>query len=284
MTALTHPRPASAMRGLRVRAPVMIAAVLLLALPMGPAQSQVDPVVATVNGAEIRQSDLAMAEEDMGQQAQALTGDARRDYLVAYIADVILAAKAAEAKKVQDQREFKSRLTFIRNKLLMETLLQEEGKTAVTDQELKKVYAEAVKQMGAEQEVRARHILVPTEGEAKAIIAEIKKGTDFAELAKQKSKDPGAAAEGGDLGYFAKEQMVPEFAEAAYKMEKGQISEPVKSQFGWHVIKVEDKRTKPMPEFDKVKDQVETFVMRKAQGEFIAKLRDSAKIERLDKK
>ena len=287
MTTLIHTRPAFVMRGLHaplVCALGLIAVALLLALPIGPARSQDDPVVAKVNGVEVRQSDLAMAEEDMGQQAQALTGDARRDYLVSYVTDVILAAKAAETKKVQDQGEFKSRIAFIRNKLLMETLLQAEGKAAVTDQAMKKVYDEAVTQMGSEQEVRARHILVPTEAEAKAILAEIKKGTDFAELAKQKSKDPGAAAEGGDLGYFAKEQMVPEFAEAAYKMEKGQLSEPVKTQFGWHIIKVEDKRTKPVPEFDKVKDQIETFVMRKAQSEFITKLRDGAKIERMDKK
>jgi len=287
MTTLIHTRPAFATWGqhaLRLRALGLIAAALLLALPIGPARSQDDPVVAKINGVEVRQSDLAMAEEDMGQQAQALTGDARRDYLVSYVTDVILAAKAAEAKKVQDQGEFKSRIAFIRNKLLMETLLQAEGKAAVTDQAMKKVYDEAVTQMGSEQEVRARHILVPTEAEAKAILAEIKKGTDFAELAKQKSKDPGAAAEGGDLGYFAKEQMVPEFAEAAYKMDKGQLSEPVKTQFGWHIIKVEDKRTKPVPEFDKVKDQIETFVMRKAQSEFITKLRDGAKIERMDKK
>ena len=287
MTTLIHTRPAFVMRGLhalRVRALGLIAAALLLALPIGPARSQDDPVVAKINGVEVRQSDLAMAEEDMGQQAQALTGDARRDYLVSYVTDVILAAKAAETKKVQDQGEFKSRIAFIRNKLLMETLLQAEGKAAVTDQAMKKVYDEAVTQMGSEQEVRARHILVPTETEAKAILAEIKKGTDFAELAKQKSKDPGAAAEGGDLGYFSKEQMVPEFAEAAYKMDKGQLSEPVKTQFGWHIIKVEDKRTKPVPEFDKVKDQIETFVMRKAQSEFITKLRDGAKIERMDKK
>ena len=256
-------------------------------LPVGPARSQSDPVIAKVNGAEIHESDLAMAEEDVGQnqQVQALTGDARRDYLVSYLADVILAAKAAEGKKVADQKEFKSRLAFIRNKLLMETLLQQEGKAALTpDAAMKKVYDEAVKSMGNEQEVRARHILVPTEDEAKAVLAEIKKGTDFAELAKQKSKDPGAAAEGGDLGYFGKEQMVPEFAEVAFKLDKGQVSDPVKTQFGWHIIKVEDKRTKPVPEFDKVKDQVETYVMRKAQADYIHKLQESAKIERLDKK
>ena len=197
---------------------------------------------------------------------------------------MILVAKAAEAKKVADQKDFKSRLAFNRNKLLMETLLQSEGKAAVTDEAMHKVYDDAVKQMASEQEVRARHILVATEDEAKAILAEIKKGTDFAELARQKSKDPGAAAEGGDLGYFSKDQMVPEFAEVAFKLEKGQISDPVKTQFGWHVIKVEDKRTKPAPDFDQVKDQIETFVVRKAQADFIAKLRDGAKIERLDKK
>ena len=159
-----------------------------------------------------------------------------------------------------------------------------ESLSAVTDQAMRKVYDEAVKQMAGESEVRARHILVATEPEANAILAEIKKGTDFAELARQKSKDPGAAAEGGDLGYFSKEQMVPEFAEVAFKLEKGQLSDPVKTQFGWHIIKVEDKRNKPAPDFAQVKDQVETFVMRKAQADFITKLREGAKIERLDDK
>ena len=281
-------RPVTNARGhvLRATAFGLIAAALLVVLPPAPARAQSDPVIAKVNGVEIHESDLTMAEEDVGQnqQVQALAGDAKRDYLVSYLADVILAAKAAEGKKISDQKEFKSRLAFIRNKLLMETLLQQEGKAALTPDATKKVYEEAVKSMGNEQEVRARHILVPTEDEAKAVLAEIKKGTDFAELAKQKSKDPGAAAEGGDLGYFGKDQMVPEFAEVAFKLEKGQVSDPVKTQFGWHIIKVEDKRTKPVPEFDKVKEQVETYVVRKAQADYIHKLQESAKIERLDKK
>jgi peptidyl-prolyl cis-trans isomerase C len=282
-------RPVTARSGLtalRASAVGLIAAAMLAMLPAGPARSQSDPVIAKVNGVEIRESDLAMAEEDVGQspQTQALSGDAKRDYLVSYLADVILAAKAAEGKKVADQKDFKSRIAFIRNKLLMEMLLQQEGKAALTDAATKKVYDEAVRQMSNEQEVRARHILVPTEDEAKAVLAEIKKGTDFAELARQKSKDPGAAAEGGDLGYFGKEQMVPEFAEVAFKLDKGQVSDPVKTQFGWHIIKVEDKRTKPAPEFDKVKEQVETYVVRKAQADYIHKLQESAKIERLDKK
>ncbi|MEW6450261.1 MAG: peptidylprolyl isomerase [Pseudomonadota bacterium] len=250
-----------------------------------PARSQDDPLIAKVNGVEIRQSDLTMAEEDLaGNIPPQIQGDAKKDYLVAYLTDVILVAKAAEAKKVQDSKEFKSRLAYTRNKLLMESLLQSEAKAAVTPDATKKVYEDAVKQMGDEQEVRARHILVPSEDEAKAILAELKKGTDFAELAKQKSKDPGAAAEGGDLGYFTKEQMVPEFAEVAFKLDKGQISDPVKSQFGWHIIKVEDKRKKPAPDFAQVKDQVETYVQRKAQADFITKIREGAKVERLDKK
>jgi peptidyl-prolyl cis-trans isomerase C len=264
----------------------MLVAASVAAWPAAPAQAQAqsDKVVAKVAGVEIRESDLAMAEEDMGQQVQQLEGAAKRDALVAYVADVILAAKAAEAKKVTDQKEFKSRIAFIRNKLAMEMLLVQEGKAAATDAAMKKVYEEAVKQQGNEQEVRARHILVPTEAEAKTILAEIKKGTDFAEMAKQKSKDPGAAAEGGDLGYFTKDQMVPEFADQAFKMNKGDVSDPVKSQFGWHIIKVEDKRAKPAPTFEAVKEQVEQYVTRRAQAEYITKLRETAKVERLDKK
>ena len=146
---------------------------------------------------------------------------------------------------------------------------------------MQKIYDDAVKSMGGQEEVHARHILVETEDEAKAILEQLKGGADFATLAKEKSKDPGAA-EGGDLGYFTKDQMVPEFAEVAFKMYPGQLSNPVKTQFGWHIIKVEDKRTKQPPEFEKVKEQIEAYLARKAQSDFVAKLRQTAKVERLD--
>ena len=147
---------------------------------------------------------------------------------------------------------------------------------------MKKVYEEASKQITGEAEVHARHILVETEDEAKAIAEELKKGADFADLAKKKSKDPGAS-DGGDLGFFTKEQMVPEFSAVAFVLEPGKISDPVKSQFGWHIIKVEEKRNRKAPDFEQVKPQIETYVTRKAQADYVAKLREAAKVERMDK-
>ena len=255
-----------------------LVAAFVFAAPLARAQD--DPVVARVNGVEIRQSDLAVAEEDVGNQVAQMAPDAKREYLITFLADMMLVAKAAEAKKIQDGADFKRRLNLARTKLLMEQFLQAEAKTAVTDAAMRKVYEEAVGQMSKEPEVRARHILVETEDEAKTVLAELKKGADFAELAKSKSKDPGAA-DGGDLGYFTKDQMVPEFSEVAFKLDKGALSDPVKSQFGWHIIKVEDKREKQPPEFDKVKDQLETYVVRRSQVEMITKLRQEAKIEKL---
>jgi peptidyl-prolyl cis-trans isomerase C len=195
----------------------------------------------------------------------------------------MLVAKAAESKNLADSADFKQRLAFARNKMLMESLLQSTGKAAVNNEEMQRVYQEASKQIGQEEEVRARHILVESEEEAKEIADAIRNGADFAELAKQKSKDPGAA-DGGDLGYFTKDQMVPEFADVAFKMHPGQLSNPIKTQFGWHVIRLEDKRVRQPPPFDEVKGQIENYVMRKAQAELITKLRAEGKIERLDGK
>lgn len=253
-----------------------------LALPGALRAQDADPVVARVNGAEIRASDVAVAEEEIGSGLPPMTSDAKRDYIVTYLADTLLVAQAADAKKLGDTADFKRRLAFARNKILSETLLQQEAKASTSDAAMRQVYDDAAKQIGGEKEVRARHVLVETEDEAKAVLAEIKKGADFAEVAKAKSKDPGAS-EGGDLGFFTKDQMVPEFSEAAFKLEPGQISEPVKTQFGWHVIKVEEKRDRPVPEFDKVKDQIENFLVRKRQTEVVTKLRADAKIERLDR-
>jgi len=241
-----------------------------------------DPVVARVNGVDIRQSDLAFAEEEIGGNMPTIPPEQKRDYLVNYLVDVIVLSQTAEKQKLGDRPDVKRRLAFDHNRLLMESLLQDSGKSALSDEAERKVYDEAVKQVKNEEEVHARHILVPTEDEAKAILAQLKGGADFAALAKEKSKDPGAA-EGGDLGYFTKEQMVPEFAEVAFKLGKGQLSDPVKTQFGWHIIKVEDKRTRPTPTFEQVKPQIENYVAHRAQAEMVENLRKSATVERLDK-
>ena len=255
-----------------------------------------DPVIARVNGVEIHQSDLATAEEDIGQSLPQQGGpDAKRDYLVSYLSDMILLAQAAEERRLQDDPDFKRRATLVRNKVLMEAMLQNEGKKSLTDQALHAVYDDAIKQMGNEEEVHARHILFrvanPTDDKAskeaedkvKAVIDRLKKGEDFAKLANELTEDPSGRNDGGDLGYFTKEQMVPEFSTVAFKLDKGAVSDPIKTQFGWHVLKVEDKRKRQPPEFDKVKPQLEQFVERKAQMELVNKLRADAKIERLDK-
>src|ERR1700731_2960574 len=261
-----------------------ISGCLALALLGGlPASAEdANPVLAKVNGAEIRQSDVALAEEELGPSLAQMDPATKKDNVLAFLIDMKIVAKAAEDKKVENSEDFKKRLAFTRNRLLMDSLLATEGKTATTDEAMKKVYEDASKQITGEQEVHARHILVETEDEAKAVKEELNKGADFAELAKKKSKDPGAS-DGGDLGFFTKDQMVPEFSAVAFSLEPGKISDPVKTQFGWHIIKVEEKRDRKPPDFAQVKAQIETYVTRKAQADYVAKLRETAKVERLDK-
>ena len=240
-----------------------------------------DQVVARANGVDIRASDLAYAEEEIGGNMPNMPPQQKHDYLITYLADVIVLSQTAEQQKLGERPDVKRRLAFDRNRLLMEALLQDAARAAVSDEAEHKVYDEAVKQMPAEEEVHARHILLPSEDEAKAVLADLKKGGDFAAAAKEKSKDP-AAAEGGDLGYFTKDQMVPEFSAVAFKLGKGELSEPVKTQFGWHIIKVEDKRIKPTPSFDQVKTQIDNYIAHRAQAALVDKLRSGANIERLD--
>src|SRR5713101_7129902 len=248
-----------------------LALVLLAGLPVRAQEA--NPVLAKVNGADIRQSDVALAEEELGPSLAQMDPATKKDSVLSFLIDMKIVAKAAEDKKVENNEDFKKRLAFTRSRLLMDSLLASEGKSATTDDAMKKVYEDASRQITGEQEVHARHILIETEDEAKAVAEELKKGADFAELAKKKSKDPGAS-DGGDLGFFTKDQMVPEFSNVAFALEPGKISDPVKSQFGWHIIKVEEKRNRKAPEFEQVKGQIETYV---------TKLREAAKVERMDK-
>ena len=289
--AVSVPASLAILRPVVVRALGALACVALLTVcaPFAPVPyagvanaAEEDPVVARVNGVDIRQSDLAFAEEEIGSNMPTIPPEQKRDYLINYLVDVIVLSQAADKQKLGDRPDIKRRIAFDRNRLLMEGLLQDAGKASLSEDAERKVYDEAVKQVKNEEEVHARHILVPSEDEAKAILAQLKGGADFAALAKEKSKDPGAA-EGGDLGYFTKEQMVPEFAEVAFKLGKGQLSDPVKTQFGWHIIKVEDKRIRPTPTFEQVKPQIENYVAHRAQAALVEKMRAAATVERTDK-
>jgi peptidyl-prolyl cis-trans isomerase C len=238
-------------------------------------------VLARVNGTEITDEDVKIALDDIGQSLpQQIEGPARQAYVLDYLIDAKLVAQKAEAEKMGEGPEFAKKVAYYRDKILMEDLLGKVAKDAASDVAIQKTYDDVAKQQKPEEEVRARHILVENEPDAQAALKRVKAGEDFAKVATEMSKDPGS--KGGELGWFTKERMVPEFAEAAFKMQPGQISDPVKSQFGWHVIQVEERRQKQFPPLDQVRDQVTRYVVQKSQSELILKLREAAKVERTE--
>jgi len=254
----------------------------LAALPAMAQQPDADKIVAKVDGAPITEADVTQALTDLGESIAQIPEAQRRDYAITYLADLKLGAKAAREAKLTETEDFKRKLAYQTDRLLFDDYLTSQAKKNVTEDAMKALYADTIKTLKPEQEVRARHILVETEDQAKDVIKKLKAGEDFAKLAGTLSKDPGSGKEGGDLGYFTKDRMVPEFANAAFAMTAEQISDPVKSQFGYHVIKVEDKRDKTVPKFDEVKDQIEQFMYRKSQQDVIMALRATGKVERLD--
>jgi peptidyl-prolyl cis-trans isomerase C len=240
--------------------------------------------VAKVDGQIITEDDVKIALEELSSGLpQQMDVAQRRAYVIDYLIDLHIVAAQAMKEKLGETPEFKKRIDQTRDRLLMEALLTREGDKGATDEAMKKFYDETVKGLKTEQEVKARHILVESEPEAKAALERVKKGEDFAKLAGELSKDPGSGKEGGDLGWFEMGRMVPEFAEAAFKLDKGQVSDIVKTQFGFHIIKVDDKRDKKPPEFDAVKDQLKKYMVQKSQQDYVLKLRESAKVEKLEK-
>ena len=164
---------------------------LAVALLAGsPARAADDPVLAKVNGAEIRQSDVALAEEELAPSLAQMDPATKKDNVLAFLIDLKIVAKAAEDKKLENTDDFKKRLAFTRSRLLMDSLLATEGKAATTDDAMKKVYEEASKQITGEQEVRARHILVESEDEAKAVKAELDKGARFRRTRQEEIEGP----------------------------------------------------------------------------------------------
>ena len=245
------------------------------AVPVSP-----DTVVAKVNGQPITQGDLSVAADDPALSLPGVDDAAKKNLLVDYMVDLKIGAQAADGARIADGPDFKRKLAYFRDKLLLDEYLDREAKRAVTPDAARALYDQTVKAMKPEEEVHARHILVDDEAEAKKIAARVKGGEDFAKVAADASKDPGSKTEGGDLGWFTKERMVAPFADAAFKMKPGGVSDPVKTQFGWHVIKVEETRVKPVPSFEEMREQVDQYLTRKAQQDLILQLREKAKIER----
>jgi peptidyl-prolyl cis-trans isomerase C len=260
-------------------AALAIALAIALAFPLAaPASAK---VLARVNGAEITDDDVKIALDDIGASLpQQIEGPAREAYILDYLIDAKLVAQKAETDKMGEGPEFAKKVAYYRDKVLMENLLGKVAKDAAGDAAIQKTYDDVAKQQKPEEEVRARHILVESEPDAQAALKRVKAGEDFAKVANEMSKDPGS--KGGELGWFTKERMVPEFADAAFKMQPGQISDPVKSQFGWHIIQVEERRQKQFPSLDQVRDQVTRYVVQKSQSELILKLREAAKVERTE--
>jgi len=261
---------------------LVTAALAAAILCQAPAFAADDPVVAKVGSLEIRQSELDLAVQNLDPQLAQLPDDQKKVAALSGAIDVKLLAAGAVKEGMKDTEDFKKRMAYIGDRELHNSYFRKHVIDATTDAEVKARYDKEIASIPKQEEVKAAHILVKTEDEAKAIIAALDKGGDFAALAKEKSQDSNKD-EGGDLGWFGKGQMVPEFEEAAFALQKGAYTKtPVKSQFGFHVIKLEDKRIAPPPAFDQVQDQVKQLVMRDKYMELITKAKTEQKIDITD--
>ncbi|MDN2578354.1 peptidylprolyl isomerase [Aquibium sp. ELW1220] len=236
-------------------------------------------VVATVNGSPITEHDLEMAQSDLGPQFAQLPEEQKRAAALSAAIEIRLLATKADEEGLDDTEAFQDRMEFLRQRALHSAFVESKVAAEVTEEAVRARYDKEVAATPPVNEIRARHILVATKEEADAIVAQLEAGGDFEAIAKEKSTD-GAAAQGGDLGYFGPGQMVPPFEEAAFALEVGQYSkEPVQTQFGFHVIKVEDKRTQQPPAFDQVKEQVRTLLFRETYFAAVQALREAATVE-----
>jgi peptidyl-prolyl cis-trans isomerase C len=262
----------------KTRSSLLLFAAFITLVPLSAAAD--DAVMARIDGVEIKQSDLDFAASEVGPRLGNYRPEDRKRVLLQYVIENELMAAAGEKEKLDTTDTFPARVKYHARRALRDAYFDASITGAVTDAEAKKIYDEKIASMTPEQEVHARHILVESEAEAKEVAERLKKGEDFATVAKEKSKDTNA--EGGDLGFFARGQMLKPFEDAAFALDVGEISEPVQTQFGWHIIKVEEKRDQAVPSFDQVKSAIEAqLVQQKAQA-VVTNLRNAAKIEIVD--
>ncbi|MEO5755872.1 MAG: peptidylprolyl isomerase [Mesorhizobium sp.] len=247
-----------------------------------PAAAPVDPntVIATVNGQTLTEADLVLAEGELSQQFAQLPPEQRRAAALSAAIEIRVMAAQAVTTGLDKDPDFQRRMAFLQQRALHGEMVEKGVVDKVTDAEIRARYDQEIASTPPVNEVHARHILVKTKEEAEAIIKQLDGGADFQKLANEHTSDPSGKTNGGDLGWFGPGQMVPEFDKAAFALEVGKYTkEPVQSQFGWHVIKLEDKRTKQPPAFDDVKDQAKQAVIRDKYFALVKSLRGAAKVE-----
>lgn len=259
--------------------------VLLLALPLTACQRAESPnppqgeIIATVNGKPIAKSEFDLYIETIERQSgRPIPQEQHAEILDQYIS-MHLAAEAATKQGLTKRQDVRDQLELARINVIVDAALQDYlDQHPVADEELRPEYDAQVAAMP--REYHARHILVEDKEAADEITAALKKGADFAQLAKQRSKDSSSQS-GGDLGWFTPDVMVKPFADAVVALEPGQVTEePVQTQFGWHVIKLEESRASAAPPFEEVKDRVKVLVQRKKLQAYLDELRQSAKIDK----
>ena len=238
-----------------------------------------NPIVARVDGVELHLADVEAAQQALPPQAQKLSLEQIYPMLLDRLVDGALITEAGRKEHLDQDPDVQTRLKRYEDRLIQEAYLNRAIKRAETEDRLKTRYQEMLKQKAAQEEVHARHILLASEAEAKSVIAQLDKGADFAALAKQYSTDPNAGS-GGDLGYFGHDDMVPEFADAAFSLPVGEYTKtPVKTEFGWHVIKVEDRRVGKPPSFEDAREELSQDLAHDIIEAKLQQLRGAAKIE-----
>ncbi|BBD39694.1 peptidylprolyl isomerase [Aminobacter sp. Y103A] len=250
-----------------------------------PAAAAVDPnaIVATINGENVTEADITLAEQDLGQQFGNLPPEQRRAAALSSIIEIRLMAAQAVEKGLDKDADFQRRVAFLDQRALHGELVEKEVAGKITDDEIRARYDKEIAAQKPVNEVHARHILVKTKEEADVIVKKLDGGEDFQKLANENTTDPSGKTSGGDLGFFGPGQMVPEFEKAAMALEVGAYSkEPVQTQFGWHIIKVEDKRAQQPPAFETVKDQVRSLLIREKYIKLVKQVRGAGKIEITD--
>ncbi|MEE4012722.1 peptidylprolyl isomerase [Roseibium sp. FZY0029] len=268
-----------------MRRPAQALAVSLLALSLGStvlSAAEPDDVVAKVGDTEITEADLAFAAQDLGKELQRFPPAQWRKLLLDVMVDMELMAHAAREEGLDKDPDFQRQLDFLKLRALRNAYLAQKIDGEVTDEEVQAAYDKEFADFEGAEEINARHILVKEKAEAEAIIAELDGGADFAELAREKSTGP-SGPNGGSLGYFVKGQMVPPFEAAAFALEPGTYTkEPVETQFGWHVIKLEDKRRQEKPAFEEVANGLRQQLMRERYDARMAELKDQVAVEIVD--